>query len=173
MDETTVDQLPADDEALKPSESELMQWPVDRTKLDVVAPFYDAKASSEDRVAALIQTDNQFVTNMGIDFAKNDTAFDVSAALSGRVIVAEKHPINGNIVEIKHADGLVTVYHSLSNVQVKVGDEVKQGAVIAKAGRSELEKDLGVHLHFEVRKDGKPINPNTLITNDSASATEN
>ncbi|SDX27558.1 M23 family metallopeptidase [Paenibacillus sp. CF384] len=172
-DGMTADQLPADDEAVNSSESELMKWPVDRSQLDVVAPFYDAKATGEERQAALIQSGNTFVTNMGIDFAKNDTAFDVSAALSGRVIVSEKHPLNGNIVEIKHADGIVTVYHSLSDVQVKVGDEVKQGTVIAKAGRSELEKELGVHMHFEVRKDGKAINPNTFITSDSASATEN
>ncbi|SEN63053.1 M23 family metallopeptidase [Paenibacillus sp. OV219] len=157
-------QVPADDPFVKDSANEVMQWPTDRSQVDVVAGYYDSKATSDERVAAVIQSGNTFVANMGIDLAKNDQPFDVKAALSGRVVIAEKHPLNGNIVEIKHADGLVTIYHSLSDLQVKVGDEVKQGSVIAKAGRSELEKDLGIHLHFEVRQNGKAINPNTLLT---------
>ncbi|QHT63476.1 M23 family metallopeptidase [Paenibacillus lycopersici] len=172
-DEQTQDEVtPSDnDKMIAKSEGELMQWPADKSQLDVVAPYYDVQSSSETRAAALIQTyDNKFIPNMGIDLGKNDVAFDVKAALSGVVTVAEKNPINGNVVQIKHANGLVTVYNSLSNVQVKVGQDVKQGDVIAKAGRDELEKDLGVHLHFEVRKDGKPMNPQALI--EAAASTE-
>ncbi|GGD92522.1 M23 family metallopeptidase [Paenibacillus nasutitermitis] len=155
------------------SSNETMQWPADYTQLEVVSPFYDEKAPSEERQAAMIQTGNTFTANMGIDLANTaDKTFDVSAALSGRVTVAEQHPLNGSIVEIKHADGIMTVYHSLSDVQVKVGDEVKQGTLIARAGRSELEKDLGVHLHFEVRKDGKAIDPKTLLTLASAESNQ-
>ncbi|WP_219834430.1 M23 family metallopeptidase [Paenibacillus sp. R14(2021)] len=168
-DEQTEGQVPADDPMVDKSEGETMQWPADHSQVKVAAPFYEATASNEDRLAALIQTDNKFFANMGIDLAqKDDKAFDVTAALSGRVTVSEQHPLNGNMIEIKHADGLVTVYHSLSNVQVKVGDEVTQGTVIAKAGRDELEKDLGVHLHFEVRQDGKAINPSTLLESGAA-----
>jgi stage II sporulation protein Q len=170
--EQPVDQMPTDDSSEVASSNETMQWPADRTKLEVVAPFYDAKATSEERQAAMIQTGNTFTANTGIDLAEADNkTFDVSAALSGKVTVAEQHPLNGNVVEIKHADGIVTVYQSLGDLQVKVGDEVKQGTVIGKAGRSELEKDLGIHLHFEVRKDGKPVNPNLLLATESADAT--
>lgn len=155
------------------SANETMQWPADYTQLEVVSPFYDEKAPSEERQAALIQSGNTFMGNMGIDLANaDDKTFDVNAALSGKVTVAEQHPLNGSIVEIKHADGLVTVYQSLSDVQVKVGDDVKQGTLIARAGRSELEKDLGTHLHFEVRQDGKAINPSTLLTLASADAAQ-
>lgn len=166
------DQQPSDtDKAITKSQSEVMAWPADQTQVAVVAPFYDAKSTSENREAALIETsDNKIIANMGIDFGKNDLAFDVQAALSGVVTVAEKNPINGNVVQIKHANGLVTVYNSLSDLQVKAGDEVKQGQVIAKAGQDELEKDLGVHLHFEVRKDGKAIDPSTLIPADNTTA---
>lgn len=172
-DEQTLDEQPPaeTDKAIQQSASEVMKWPGDKSQLDVVAPFYDAKASNEDRLAAWVDgPDNTLVPNMGVDLGKDDKAFDVMAALSGVVTVSEKNPVNGNVVQIKHADGLVTIYNSLSDVQVKVGDEVKQGDVIAKAGRSELEKDLGVHLHFEVRKDGKPVNPATLIETASADA---
>ncbi|WP_225446121.1 M23 family metallopeptidase [Paenibacillus rhizovicinus] len=164
-DETTLDDQTTDaDKMVEKSQDELMKWPADKSQLDVLAPYYDVQSSSENRAAALIQTyDNKFIPNMGIDLGKNDVAFDVKAALSGVVTVAEKNPINGNVVQIKHANGMVTIYNSLSDVQVKVGQDVKQGAVIAKAGRDELEKDLGVHVHFEVRQNGKPMNPSTLI----------
>lgn len=147
------------------SSNETLQWPVlNHTELTVTAPFYDSGAPSEERQTAMVQTGNTFTPHMGIDLtSKNDKPFDVMAALSGKVTVAEQHPLIGHIIEIKHADGIVTVYQSLSDVQVKVGDEVKQGTLIAKAGRSELEKDLGSHLHFEVRENGKAMNPNILL----------
>lgn len=147
------------------ADGETLQWPaVYRDELEIVLPHYDADAPAEERERALLESGTTFMPHMGIDLARADNdAFDVVAALSGTVTVAEQHPTNGYVVEITHPDGLVTVYQSLSDVQVKVGDEVKQGTQIAKAGRSELEKDLGVHLHFEVRHNGKPVNPLVLL----------
>ncbi|GGF91714.1 M23 family metallopeptidase [Paenibacillus abyssi] len=144
---------------------EQMQWPVlNRSELEVVMPFYDAQASSEERQAAMVQSGNTFTPHMGIDLVRaDDQPFDVIAALSGKVSHVEQHPTNGYVVEITHENDLVTIYQSLSDVLVKTGDEVKQGTLIAKAGRSELEKDLGVHLHFEARHAGKVINPNELL----------
>ncbi|MBM7566510.1 M23 family metallopeptidase [Paenibacillus sacheonensis] len=168
-EQSLEDQVPADDAMVEKSGNELMKWPADKSQLDVVAPFYDEKSSSEERQAAWIEApDNTLIPNLGIDLAKGDLAFDVSAALSGVVTVSEKNPLNGNVVQIKHANGLVTIYNSLSDVQVKVGDSVKQGQLIAKAGRDELEKSLGVHLHFEVRQNGKALNPTALIEAASA-----
>lgn len=63
------------------------------------------------------------------------------------------------MVEITHGDNLKTVYQSLADVKVKQDDEVKQGDAIASAGVSELGKNLGNHLHFEVYEDGQPVNP--------------
>ncbi|XEC95341.1 peptidoglycan DD-metalloendopeptidase family protein [Paenibacillus tarimensis] len=147
------------------SSGEDMQWPVlSRAELEVIRPFYDAEASNEERMAALVQSGNTYTPHMGIDLAKdNEETFDVLAALSGKVSHVEQHATNGYVVEISHGDGLTTVYQSLSDVTVKAGDEVKQGMLFAKAGRNEAEKELGVHLHFEVRKDGKAINPNGLL----------
>jgi stage II sporulation protein Q len=144
---------------------EVLQWPVvDRDGLEIVLPHYDADAPSEERQQALLVSGTTYMPHMGIDLARPDNAaFDVVAAMSGKVTVAEQHPTNGYIVEIEHPDGLVTVYQSLGEISVKAGDEVKQGALIAKAGRSELEKDLGVHLHFEVRENGTPVNPLALL----------
>ncbi|MBH5320585.1 M23 family metallopeptidase [Paenibacillus sp. GSMTC-2017] len=138
-----------------------MKWPVaKKEELQEQTKFYDAKATATEREAALVQVGNTFSPHTGIDFVHPDgQPFDVLAALDGTISHIEPHPTNGHVVEINHGDGLVTVYQSLTDVTVKEGDDVKQGTTIAKAGRSELEKDLGVHLHFETRLNGETVNP--------------
>lgn len=56
-----------------------------------------------------------------------------------------------------------TVYQSLADVKVAKGDTVKKGDTLGTAGRSELEKALGVHVHFEVYDNNKPVNPTSLL----------
>lgn len=144
---------------------EKMQWPVaDYNALTKETLFYDENASEAEKEAALILSDTTYTAHTGIDFADpNGTAFDVMAALSGKVTLVTQHPKNGSIVEISHGNGLVSVYQSLSDIQVEEGDEVKQNTVIAKAGRSDLERDLGTHLHFETRLNGMAVNPADYI----------
>ncbi|RXZ83447.1 M23 family metallopeptidase [Paenibacillaceae bacterium] len=148
------------------AKNEQMQWPVlNREELEVSTPFYEAEASGEDRQAAIVQTDNTFTPHMGIDLSRqDDQSFEVVAAMSGKVSHVKLHPTNGNIVEITHPNGLVTIYQSLTDVQVKTGDAVLQNTIIGKAGRNELEKDHGVHLHFEVRNDEEALNPLALFS---------
>jgi stage II sporulation protein Q len=144
-----------------------MRWPVkDRSELEVSLPFYDAKASNELRQAAMVEYEDTFSPHLGIDFARQDNqTFDVLASLSGKVTNVEMNPLVGNLVEITHSNGLITIYQSLSDVVIAKGADVKKGDVIAKAGRNELEKDEGYHVHFEVRqgKDGAPVNPEQII----------
>jgi stage II sporulation protein Q len=144
---------------------ELMQWPIaNKAALKEELPFYDEKSSDAEREAALVQVGDTFSPHMGIDFVDpSGKAFDVLAALSGKVTYVKTEPTNGNVVEITHEGGLVTVYQSLTDIQVAEGDDVTQGTVIAKAGRNDLERDLGIHLHYETRNNGKPINPSSLI----------
>lgn len=142
-----------------------MQWPVANvSELQVEIPFYDIAASATEREAALIQVGSTFSAHMGVDFtAPEGNAFDVLAALAGTVTMVESNPINGHQVEISHGNGFTTVYQSLSEVTVKEGDEVTQGTIFAKAGRSDVERDLGNHLHFEARLNGVSVNPNDYI----------
>jgi murein DD-endopeptidase MepM/ murein hydrolase activator NlpD len=67
----------------------------------------------------------------------------------------------GNMIEIRHADGYTTRYaHNQANL-VKEGDRVEQGQVIALLGSS--GRATGAHVHFEVRKDGDPVDPSEFI----------
>ncbi|MEK3719101.1 M23 family metallopeptidase [Paenibacillus sp. FSL H8-0034] len=148
--------------------TETMQRPFKEAgELEVTLPFFDSKASNEVRQAAMVEYGDTFTPHMGIDYAQPDNQpFDVVAAMSGKVTAVEKNPIVGNLVEITHSNGLVTVYQSLSELKVAKDAEVKKGDVIAKAGRNELEKDQGVHLHFEVRQGqgGPAVNPDPFFS---------
>jgi stage II sporulation protein Q len=144
--------------------AERMQWPADPAEAEVVMPFYDPAAPGDEKQAAILQQGNRYTPNTGIVMAREDNAaFDVRAAMSGEVTRSEKVPAVGNLVEITHEDGLKTIYYSLTDVAVRTGDRVTQGDLIGKAGRNELGKDFGVHLHFEVHKDGEPVNPAMLL----------
>ncbi|MFD0617343.1 peptidoglycan DD-metalloendopeptidase family protein [Paenibacillus sp. GCM10027629] len=145
--------------------SEPIAWPVENEKdVKVVMPFYDTNDSSEVHKDAMVEYNDTFIPNVGIDLArKDDKPFEVLAALSGKVTRADKNPVAGQVVEIQSADGTKTIYQSLTDLKVKKDMEIKQGDVIGTASRNELEKDLGVHVHFEVHKDNKPVNPQTLL----------
>lgn len=147
---------------------EVMKWPVaDRNEVVAGIPYYDSNASAEDKQAAMVEYGDTITPHTAVDLVKADnTPFEVLAALSGTVTVVEKNPLTGSQVEITHPNGMITIYQSLSDLRVVQGAEVKQGDVIAMAGVNELEKEDGVHLHFEVRqsKDGPVLNPNTVIT---------
>ena len=137
---------------------------LDPNMVVVQKEFFDLDSTKEEQEAALVFYNNTYRPNTGIDIAKeNGESFDVTASLSGTVIKAEKDPIFGNVVEVKHSDGIVTIYQSLSDVQVQKGDTVEQGQVIAKAGQNLYNKEGAVHVHFEIRKNDVPVNPLEFI----------
>lgn len=122
--------------------------------------FYDYDGKAEEQEAALVFYNNTYHPNTGIDIATKDgESFNVLAALSGKVTKVEEDSLLGNVIEVEHDKGIVTQYQSVTDMNVKVGDQVEQGDVLAKAGESLFNEEAGVHVHFEIRKDGMPVNP--------------
>ncbi|MED5017038.1 M23 family metallopeptidase [Paenibacillus chibensis] len=143
-----------------------MAWPVaDAKDVKVVKPFFEKDGTAENNQAAMVQYNDTFIPNIGVDLGReDDKTFEVKAALAGKVSRVEVNPpLTGTVIEITHDNDVTTVYQSLSDVKVKVGDTVKQGDTIGTAGRSEIEKDLGNHVHFEVHEKGEPVNPEDLL----------
>ncbi len=81
----------------------------------------------------------------------------VAAAAAGEVVHAGPAGTYGNLVRIRHPDGFETRYAHLSAVGVKVGDKVEAGTPIGAVGST--GHSTGPHLHFEIRKSGKALDP--------------
>ena len=130
----------------------------------LVRTFFDETLSDEELESAVIVTGSEFITSTGTSYAKaNNATFDVLAIYSGTVLSVTEDELAGTTVEIKHSNNVVSVYSSLSDVKVKAGDTVKQGAVIAKASTSINDTEAGVHVHLEVKVNGKYLNPTTIF----------
>lgn len=122
--------------------------------------FYDFNGKTEDQEASLVFYNNMYQPNTGIDVTTKDgESFEVVASLSGTVTRVEEDAVLGNVIEIEHDKGIVTQYQSVKDIMVKVGDEVKQGQALAKAGQSLFNEKAGTHVHFEIRKEGVAVNP--------------
>jgi murein DD-endopeptidase MepM/ murein hydrolase activator NlpD len=96
----------------------------------------------------------------GIDFLA-PTGNAVRATAGGTVIVADNAGGYGNMVEIDHGNGVTTRYGHLSAILVKVGQIVSKDALIGRIGST--GRSTGPHLHYEVRLDGKAIDPMRYI----------
>jgi murein DD-endopeptidase MepM/ murein hydrolase activator NlpD len=82
---------------------------------------------------------------------------DVRAATDGVVTFAGEKPGYGLVVIVSHGSGLETRYAHLSSTTVVEGDRIRGGDLLARTGRS--GRATGPHLHFEVRQDGQPVDP--------------
>ncbi len=87
----------------------------------------------------------------------------IKSALGGTVIFADWTPTNGYVLILRHNNGFLSVYKHAASLTKTQGDVVRTGEVIALAG-STGHQSTGVHLHFELWKDGFPINPENFIS---------
>ncbi|MBM3252459.1 MAG: M23 family metallopeptidase [Candidatus Omnitrophica bacterium] len=95
--------------------------------------------------------------NKGLNIQSYGNA-DIIASRSGKVVFYDNNFNDfGKTIIIEHSDGFSTVYARNSRVFIKVGDYVRKGTLIAKAGST--ARDKNVYLHFEIRKGHLPQNP--------------
>lgn len=97
----------------------------------------------------------------GTDFALN-TGTKVKLPSKGEVIFAGDNGGYGKTVIVDHGHGITSLYAHLSEITVKVGDRLGKKALVGKVGSTGVS--TGPHLHFEVRKDGKTIDPMHLVS---------
>lgn len=124
------------------SQAPLFSWPV---KGPVTSPFGATEKRSH---------------HSGIDIA-GDVGDPIHAAADGRVLRIADHVHYGLLVVIEHDSGYATWYGHASALEVRKGDMVTRGQVIAHVG--ETGNARGIHLHFEVRKNGRPVDPRPFL----------
>ena len=139
--------------------------PYTNNQVSIGKYFYDYKASDDKQKNSIIYHDNTYMQNSGVDYILEE-AFDVVSVMDGVVSLVKEDDLLGKIVEIKHDNNYVSVYQSLSSINVAKGDKVSQGDVIGKSGTNELDKDMGNHLHFELYVNGGVVDPTLYIDKD-------
>ena len=97
----------------------------------------------------------------GIDFSGH-RGDPVKCTASGRVVFAGKAGGYGNCIKIRHNNNIETWYGHLSKINVKEGQRVTVGDMIGKVGST--GRSTGPHLHYEIRKNGQPVNPKQYLS---------
>lgn len=103
----------------------------------------------------------------GVDYA-GPAGADIVATGAGIVTYAGRDSGYGLMVEVNHGEGISTVYAHASKVLVRPGDIVQEGQAIAILGST--GRSTGPHVHYEVRRNGQPVNPAGYVARVPASA---
>lgn len=119
--------------------------------------FYDYNKPQESQENAIIFYENTYMQNSGVSY-KNKETFEIVSILDGTVIEVTENEVLGKTIKIRHENDLISTYQSLSQINIKIDDEVVRGQVIGMSGTSSLY-NTDSNLHFELTYQGKNINP--------------
>lgn len=131
-------------------------------KVAIDKSFYDVNETEEKQANSLIYFENTYMKNTGVLY-KSDEAFDCVAVLDGVVASIKDDEILGKVVEVEHSTNLRTIYYTLKETNLKVGDNLLQGDVIGVSGSSRIS-DAKNTLLFEVYYNGILINPENFYS---------
>ena len=126
--------------------------PYTSSDVRIATYFYDREDTVEEQQQSLIYFENTYMKNTGVLYQATDT-FDCVAVLSGTVLNIKEDDILGNVVEVEHNPNLRTIYYSLGEVNVQVGEALSQGDLIGTSGENNIT-DSASNLLFEVYYNG-------------------
>ena len=133
-----------------------------------VTPVAPATSAGEEKLAWIWPTEGKVIAtfdegkNKGVDIA-GKAGQQVVAAGSGKVMYAGSGIRGyGNLVIVKHSNSLLSAYAHNRSILVKEGQNVNRGQAIAEMGDSDADR---VKLHFEIRQQGKPVDPSKFLPN--------
>ncbi len=114
-------------------------------------------------VAVKSKTMNDWRIHTGVDF-KAEKGQEIKAVQSGAVLAVYNNSLWGTIIEIDHGAGIVARYCGLDEeIKVSANDVVEAGQTIGYIGDIPIEAADGIHLHFEVTKDGSSADPLSIF----------
>jgi murein DD-endopeptidase MepM/ murein hydrolase activator NlpD len=105
----------------------------------------------------------------GVDLAA-PRGSEVRAAAGGEVVFSGRRGAGGNVIEVRHADGLVTSYAHVERRLVRNGQKVAAGDVLATVGST--GRATGPHLHFSVRRGGQVLDPARILEHAAGDGTD-
>ena len=153
---------PVDDPSDQPIDTPITP-PHDNADADAIKfglPIVNGSVIRESSLASLVYMPslNMWKTHNGVDFAATENAPVLSVA-DGKVTSVEQTTLEGVVITVDHGEGVVSIYKSLASASVRVGDEVKLGGEIGKAGTMLTENSDGFHVHLEMTVNGTLTDP--------------
>lgn len=132
----------------------------------VVRHFFDLNDDASKQAASIVVYQGKYLPSQGIDIvAADNSKFNVLATASGTILSKVQDAKYGLMITLKTAGDIKVVFSSLSSANVEVGDEIKKGTVIGKAGEAIFGSDLNKnHLHLEVFASEVVRNPENCFT---------
>ena len=129
--------------------------------LKATPAIYPVRGRISSRFGPRIHPKTQEQKNhLGIDIVARSGS-PVAATADGRVVFSGNRKGYGKVIVINHGFGFQTIYAHNSHLSVRSGSPVKRGQVIARVGST--GHTTGPHLHYEVRKNGEPIDPRPYL----------
>lgn len=109
------------------------------------------------------KTTGEWRVHSGIDIKASEGTSVLSPA-DGKILEAYDDKLTGLTVKINHGEGYISTLYNLGKISVNAGEKVEKGKKIGTVGKSALiESKEEPHIHFEIKKDGKFINPKEYI----------
>jgi len=127
-------------------------------KVVVNKNYYDINADEKKQQNSLIYYEKTYMENTGILYTASEK-FDALATMDGTIKNIKEDEILGIVVEVINTDKVSTIYYSLGELNVAVGDLVKQGDVIGTSGPNKLDSTENNSMLFEVYINGNLVNP--------------
>ena len=158
VDDDYVNKTVFDSELPVVNTADIIIRPYVAKDVTILKNYYDYKDEAERQEQSLLFFENTYLQNSGVSYGKEEI-FEVVAVLDGTVTSVTDDKTLGKIVEVTHSNDMISIYQSLSEVNVTENQEIKQGMIIGKSGTCNLEKDLNNHLHFELIVKGLVVNP--------------
>lgn len=144
----------------RPEQNKITKAPIETKFLPPVRNFSGKRITSRFGIRNNSKYNyKEFHSGIDIDTKMGEI---IVAAAPGKIVFAGKKSGYGKIVIIDHGKRINTVYAHLSKIVCKMGEYVERGQEIGNAGRS--GNATGTHLHFEIRKKGKAVNPLLYLT---------
>lgn len=126
--------------------------------ITVIKNFYNKNADEKQQQESIIYYENTYMQSTGVLYS-NQEQFDVIAVLDGTVSNIKEDDLLGKIVEIKHNTNLTTIYQSLGDVDIKVGNAINQGDKVGISGTNKIDTTSENQLLFEVYHKGLLLDP--------------
>lgn len=150
-------------EDIKPvvSEKKTFIRPYLDENIEILQNYYNYEGDKDTQEKSLILYENTYLQNSGIDYGKKEI-FDVVSIYDGTILDIINDDILGKILEVQYSNNLIAYYQCLSDIKVKKDDIVSQGQILGTSGTCNISKNIGNHLHLEIAKDGKMIDPESI-----------